>query len=134
MNPPKSCLWRICLAIILLILGVLSYAFWRPKGLLNGTFDFNGGEIPSEISGSLPDALWYGSLLILQPRLKFRTPFFKGQLLTLAAISLPFIHEFLQYSSLVPGTGCYYDLLSYSVILLIYLSRCLILTKSNKSM
>lgn len=76
---------------------------------------------PSEaIIYTLPDALWYASLLCFQRPLH-RNVF--SPVTVLACLTAP-LHELLQLSGVVPGTFCPYDLGAYLSILFIYLFIC----------
>lgn len=69
---------------------------------------------------SLPDALWYFSLLIFN-RLTY-TKSTISNFLTWVAIILPFVLEGCQLLLIIPGTFCLIDLTSYFLILIIYLT------------
>lgn len=124
---------RIIISLVLLLAGTSIYILWRPEALLNNLFEPlslpKGSIVPPEwFLYSLPDALWYGALLALMP-----SPFLLITdketpkiipVMTIISILLPFAHELLQRYHLAPGTFCHIDMISYSVILLIYLIIC----------
>lgn len=130
---------RIIFSLILLLAGTSIYILWRPEALLNNLFEpfslpKGSIELPEWFLYSLPDALWYGALLTLMP-----SPFLLNAdnetpkiipVMTIISILLPFAHELLQRFHWVPGTFCHIDIISYSVILLIYLILCI--TKIRK--
>ena len=68
---------------------------------------------------SLPDGLWYGSLLIYQSSFVYRSKASKS--IFRFSIALPFILEILQIHEIVPGTFDPLDLLAYLITLTIFM-------------
>lgn len=123
---------------VLLLLGTAIYLIWRPNVLFGGRFAFISDYVhivqpeQSWILYSLPDALWYGSLLLSQPFLtKENVSTLSGMVIVLAMV-IPFIHEVGQKIRLFPGVYCWEDMIAYSIILIIYLIVTLCLIKFRK--
>lgn len=115
------------LAGFLLVLGLLIYIIWRPKGLVFGNLlkeiiPLSLDYIPSKwIIGSLPDALWYGALLSMQPSYPLSSLSKVGKCLFVSAIAVGPLHEILQGLDVFPGTFCPIDLAMYTLTLIIFL-------------
>lgn len=71
------------------------------------------------ISYCLPDGLWYGALLLFQDAIAIESPDSKTVFLVSAA--LPFLMELLQYVKIMPGTFDKFDIMTYAIVLVIYL-------------
>ncbi len=113
----------------LLLIASAVYIFFRPEALLHGAVDLSHLapaflELPDVLKGSLPDALWYASLLCFQKPLTFRQRRI-GPPLTLLACATGPVHELLQAVRAVPGTFCPFDLAAYFIILFLYSVLCL---------
>ena len=67
---------------------------------------------------TLPDMLWYASLLLLQIAIIKRIGII-GLPVGCVAVALPFLWELLQYFHLIPGTYDIYDLAGYLITLII---------------
>lgn len=76
---------------------------------------------------NLPDALWYGALLIFQST--FHTMSNLSKIIMIISILLPFVWEFMQLFEIAPGTFDLLDILAYFITLIIFLisfkSKCL---------
>ena len=116
-------------AVVCLLIGVGIYYFFRTPIIALVKLHITPVEMQTMNKDTpfiyfliycLPDALWYVSLLLVQ------TLFFeeKGRLSRLligVAISLPFLLETGQYFGFISGTFDWYDIIVYSVTLIIYL-------------
>ncbi len=71
------------------------------------------------ISYCLPDGLWYGALLLFQDSIAIKSP--DSKTIFWASAVLPFVLELLQYVKFVPGTFDIFDLMTYTIVLAIYL-------------
>ena len=71
------------------------------------------------LSYCLPDGLWYGALLLFQDSIAIKSPDSKTIFWTSAG--LPFALELLQYVKIEPGTFDLFDLMTYFIVLAIYL-------------
>lgn len=71
------------------------------------------------ISYCLPDGLWYGALLLFQDAIAIESP--DSKTVFRASAALPFILELLQCVKIVPGTFDLFDLMTYAIVLAIYL-------------
>lgn len=114
---------------MLLLIASAVYIFFRPEALLHGAVDLSHLtpafiNLPDVLKGSLPDALWYASLLCFQTPLTFRKRRI-GPGLTLIACATGPVHELLQAAHAVPGTFCPFDLSAYFIILFLYSVLCL---------
>lgn len=114
------------LACLLLLLGIAVYAHYRPEAVLYGFWIENpmhvNRMIPDWVVYSLPDALWYAALLVLQPKGWWKNfPSVEG-FLTIMAILLPFLHEGMQFFGIMPGTFCSTDILVYFITLITYIT------------
>lgn len=118
---------RLILSAILLGSGTGIYALFRPYCLLWGQFASLSIEFQSEwtppawVIYSLPDALWYGAMLTLQPSGPFGKLTMMSRILIVISILLGPLHELLQAINVVSGTFCLTDLFLYSVTLTIFL-------------
>ena len=115
---------------ILIVLGATLYMMLRPDALFGGlpeTVKING-EVSDWVKFTLPDALWYSSLLCFMRPLTLRggRP---GPPLTIPAMLSGPAHELLQLAGVAPGTYCPHDMLTYILIFITYLIICL----NNKS-
>lgn len=119
--------FRVLLSSLTLIAGVTIYSAYRPTSLLNGALGIESisnitwNDIPDWLIYSLPDALWYVALLLLQPIPRKDRISISSRVLTLTAVALPFIHEGLQYLGVAPGSFCFIDLSFYLIILILYI-------------
>lgn len=120
---------------LLLMSGTAIYLIWRPGSLtlapvcfsrLRDAIQWQPGEW---ILYTFPDACWYGALLCLLPPLRYPL---KERVATIIGCMLAPVHEIFQYFRLVPGIFCIQDLLTYIVILIIYLIICLSYQKKRK--
>jgi hypothetical protein len=113
----------------MLLMALAIYLLFRPQGLFNGTFNFthlvSGCTLPQWLVDSMPDALWYASLMCFQIPLDFSRSLARQSVTILACATGP-LHELLQYLAVVPGTYCRYDMTAYFTILITYLIICLI--------
>lgn len=120
---------RILASAILLLSGVAIYALFRNevifllpiKDYLPESIFLQPGVCSNLLVYNLPDALWFASLLLLQPN-----PFLdetKGVIIAVAAIALPFALEVLQAAMLIPGTFDWLDILFYMITLLIFIIK-----------
>ena len=66
-----------------------------------------------------PDGLWYAALLILQSSLVNQEK--TGKIMLLLSMLLPFMLEFAQLFGLIPGTFDCYDLITYLIILILFI-------------
>ena len=66
-----------------------------------------------------PDGLWYAALLILQSSLVNQEK--TGKIMLLLSMLLPFMLEFAQLFELIPGTFDCYDLITYLIILILFI-------------
>lgn len=119
-------------SLLFLLLGTLIYCTCRQDVIfllpLQGSelleaikidIHYNGNPLIYFFLFCLPDALWYLALLLLQ--LAF---FEKGVLniiLFFLAMALPFLLEALQYFGVILGTADVYDVIFYSLILIVFL-------------
>jgi hypothetical protein len=128
----------IYIAIALLFLGFVIYITCR-QDVVFGIFvcisPSNVGllehlHIPLHYTGNilsyiflfcLPDALWYFSLLLLQ-KYFYKSCSLWSKLLLVTAVLLPFVHELFQYFALLPGTFDMFDIYSYLLTLLVFLT------------
>lgn len=110
---------RIASAFSCLVSGLVIYILWRPDGLVFGNkvrkfvpvcTDYTP---PDWIVFSLPDSLWYGALLCLQPSASISQLSLTGRILFVASISSGPLHECLQLIHVLPGTFCSVDLSLY---------------------
>ena len=69
----------------------------------------------------LPDALWYMSLLLIQT-LFLKETGWPNRVLVGIAISLPFLLEAGQYFGLILGTFDWFDIITYCITLILFLS------------
>lgn len=121
------------IAITLLSIGGIIYISFREKVIFtswlndilpfklpnyNHLISYNNTFI-SGILYSLPDALWYGALLLVESLLHSNT--ILSKLLTIATIALPFILELLQMWFIIPGTFDWIDIILYILTLIIFL-------------
>ena len=67
---------------------------------------------------SLADALWYGSLLLFDLRL--RSDKWYSKMMTLLTMALPFALELMQLCGVMPGTFDWIDIITYLLTLLIF--------------
>lgn len=135
MRPIPRRLW---FSILLLLTGIAIYLFFRPQDLLNGFLDFRIStrglpQVFHQVINSLPDALWYGALLVLQPPYRIWRKNRLSAILVIIAIMLPWIHEFMQAINIVPGVFSIDDIVAYLIVLLIYLTSCLHLQLKKQS-
>ena len=60
----------------MLLMALAIYLLFRPQGLFNGAFNFthlvSGCTLPQWLVDSMPDALWYASLMCSRYRSIFR--------------------------------------------------------------
>ena len=70
---------------------------------------------------SLPDALWYLSLLLLQIQF-YHHSIMPTRILWWCSVALPFIMEILQAIHFVPGTYDIYDIIFYLLVFIIVIS------------
>lgn len=71
------------------------------------------------ISFCLPDGLWYGALLLFQDSIAIKSS--DSKTVFWASAVLPFVLELLQCVKFVPGTFDIFDLMTYTIVLAIYL-------------
>lgn len=116
------------LSFLLLFLGACIYAFFRENivflNLIQDPFIpykvLNGDSISFYIIRyCLPDALWYGALLLIQH--KFLTNNIVSKICLYVSIILPFFIETLQYLHILSGTFDCLDILSYLLTLILFL-------------
>lgn len=116
---------RYAAAALMLASAVGIYLTSRPEVILRGyarllpLTALPEGAFFRYIVYSLPDALWYASLLTLQSN-----PFRKKGLertAALCALLLPYLHEGLQGCGAVGGTFCMLDLISYISVTTIFI-------------
>ena len=113
-------------SFILLTLGIICYLLFRPYSIFNGYFSniIPTLDLPEKldwISGSLPDALWYSALLLLQKPLFLGYKISFDSIITIIAILIPFVHEVSQLSEYIDGYFSYQDIFSYFVVLIIFI-------------
>lgn len=126
---PQS-IHRYIVGLVMILTGGCIYILMRPHDLFGGlpvlftTALYQKNFIPDWILYSLPDALWYASLLCFQQPLRFRDGKVAPVLTLIACLTGP-VHEILQYFMLAPGTFCLIDLSAYCIVLLIYIIICL---------
>lgn len=116
------------IALSFLVIGTSIYAFFRVniiflnyfgdpfipiKILLKDTFLYNIFRY------NLPDALWYGALLLIQNNIASKHVISK--LLFYISVSLPFLLEILQYYRVIPGTFDILDIIIYLLTLILFL-------------
>lgn len=124
---------RLILSNLLLIIGLLIYLIWRPEGIFGGYFTsisvkIQTLELPDWLIGSLPDAMWYASLLCYQSNIFDRHNGKWNIFISVVALGLPFIHEVSQKMKIFPGTFDMIDLIFYLIVASIYLIICIIST------
>lgn len=126
-------LFQSILAFTMLTLGGAIYLFFREPVLFTSWIpSIWWAEIPhyghlinaeSFMGGfflySLADALWYGSLLIIEYQLRSNTLF--SRIMILTTVTLPFVYEVLQRIGFVSGTFDWNDILAYLLTLLIFI-------------
>lgn len=128
MSIPVSGKSKLIWSIVLLLAGTCIYILCRKEilfveyttGIKEGVL-YSLCQTSNPIVGfivySLPDALWYASLLLLLRSLSSKDRF--SHAMYFLGVSLPFILEILQMESLIPGTFDIYDLLAYISTLII---------------
>ena len=115
---------QVVFSIMLLLSGSAIYCLFRPDvvfllplvDVLAPVAVISDGCVLKSVAYNLPDALWFASLLNLQPNpfiLRYRTFY--------VALVLPFIHEFGQFVGLFPGTFDTLDLITYLLVLSIFI-------------
>lgn len=124
LSRPKTYL----IALSFLVIGASIYAFFRVniiffdyfgdpfisiKILLKDTFLYNIFRY------SLPDALWYGALLLIQNNIASKHIISK--FLFYISVCLPFLLEILQYYRVIPGTFDIVDIIIYLLTLILFL-------------
>ena len=131
---------RIAAALLLLLAGVIPYVLWRHDAIfLAAVCDWLPSApalAPSPLATwilySFSDGAWYAALLTCSDA--FRCTTRAERILRGAIIALPFALEGLQYTGAISGTADIADLLTYTAILIIYLTyikmRKLKLTKT----
>ena len=121
------------LAFVMLILGGCIYIFfreeviftsWIPDSWLTILPNYSDKIDSDSLLGhvflySIADALWYASLLLLDYRLRSNTLY--SQVITLLAISSPYIIELLQLCHIMPGTFDWIDIIIYLLTLISFL-------------
>ena len=123
---------RAIISFLLLLAGALIYATCRQDAMLlmsanpelvakiNVEVDYtNCNLFMYIILFCLPDALWYMALLIFQ--LELCSGGLLAKIVFGASIALPFVLEVLQRYGVMPGTFDWYDILTYSIILMIFI-------------
>lgn len=116
----------IIVAIISLVIAIAIYILFRNDIWAIESLGFGGLSTVTKPSGilfdffcySIPDALWYFSLLILQHRyLRMGTTI--NIILWYCAVLLPFVWELLQFIGCISGTYDVNDVVAYLITLLI---------------
>lgn len=121
------------LAFIMLVLGGCIYLFfrkeviftsWIPDVWLHAMPNYCDKIDSNSLLGriflySLPDGLWYGSLLLVDLLLRSNTSY--SRVITLLTISLPFIFELLQLCHIMRGTFDWIDITIYLLTLYTFL-------------
>lgn len=127
----KSRLIRLFSAFLMLIFGAWIYIISRNNivfvdlmppeliELLKITDINTSSYLGYFISYCLPDGLWYGALLLFQDAIAIKSP--DSKTVFRASAVLPFILELLQCVKIVPGTFDLFDLMTYAIVLAIYL-------------
>jgi hypothetical protein len=112
------------IAFFSLLLGFINYVLFQPSISLlqflntrSSAVFFNQSMIQNFFSGHFSDIAWCGSLylciIVLTEKMNLNLAD------KLALLLLPFLTEILQKFNLLPGTFDWYDILSYSLILVI---------------
>lgn len=119
---------RLSVAFCLLLTGLTIYLLFRPYSLFSGALanflpTFHLSQDWYWVSGSLPDGLWYAALLCLQKPLVFRKRVGTAEGITIVALLVPFMHEGLQKLGVVAGTFCMIDVMTYIIVLFIFLLK-----------
>ncbi len=116
-------------AFTLLVIGIGIYFFFRPPIIALAKLHIAQYEYTICNTRNpfiyffvycLPDALWYMSLLLVQT-LFFERKGWLNRILIGTAISLPFLLETGQYLGFISGTFDGYDILTYSLTLILFL-------------
>lgn len=121
------------LALVMLCFGGVIYLFFRDEVIftswLYDSFSINPPKFHNAINTdtvfgyiflySLADALWYGSLLLVESQLRSNTWYSKA--VTVATMALPFAFEFLQLGGIMPGTFDWVDVLIYLLTLITFI-------------
>ena len=110
-------------AILCLLVGVGLYVFFRPDALFVTMLNIPTPSCSLTphyfILYCLPDGLWYFALLILQYSLLQKNKMSK--LLLYFAVALPFVLECMQALGWFWGTFDWYDILTYSITLIVFI-------------
>lgn len=125
---------RLAASALCLVAGVMPYVLWRHDAIflspLHTYLPHPATRPPTWILDHLSDAAWYMALILAASAIARDTAAEKAAFgLTLA---LPFVSETLQIADNFPGTFDTYDILTYLIILTIYLIIHKIRCKKSK--
>lgn len=130
---------RYIIGTLLIILGAIVYILLRPTDILGGLPILSTSilsakkDIPEWILYTMPDAVWFASLLCFQAPLTFKNGKLTGPTLTVIACLVAPVHETLQILPWIPGTFCMMDMTAYSLIIVLYLTLCFKKSKHQES-
>lgn len=126
---PHRAIYILSVAIVLLLIGTGIYFFFRSPIIAFTLFNVAPEEYIAGNTNNpfiyfavfcLPDALWYMSLLLIQT-IFLKEKGWLNRLLVAIAVSLPFLLEIGQYLGFISGTFDWYDILTYCLILILFL-------------
>lgn len=129
----QKCNYILIVAFVMLVLGSCIYIFFREEVIFTSWIPDSwmavlpnyGDKIDSEsLVGhiflySLADALWYGSLLLVESQL--RSGVWYSKVITVATMALPFVLELLQWAGVIAGTFDWIDIIIYLLTLITFL-------------
>lgn len=116
------------IALSFLVIGAGIYAFFRMDIIFLNYFGDPFSTIKILLKDTilsnifrycLPDALWYGALLLIQN--KIASKHIISKILFYISVCLPFILEALQYYHVIPGTFDIIDIIIYLLTLILFL-------------
>lgn len=127
----RNSLFKLLIAGFMIVIGTFIYLYSRqdiiffrfvPDCVLNSFKGFIHGPTSMQqyvMFFCLPDGLWYGALLLFQSIFKITS--FVSMIVFGISMALPFILELLQLIKFVPGTFDPLDMLTYFIVLIIFI-------------
>lgn len=117
---------KLIVPFVCLLIGAMIYVFFRKGivflswvGLEGRHVDVSGSAFCEWIVYSLPDGLWYMSLLWVEMTFTQHSNTLSVIVFYLA-VTFPFVLEFLQHTHIVPGTFDWFDVATYCLTLIIF--------------